>query len=64
MFCFSDPPTPPGQPEIADYDKDFVTLKWKKPANDGGTPVTGYVIEKKDKYKYVIIHSAAIHLKA
>ncbi|PRD22652.1 UNVERIFIED_CONTAM: unc-22 [Trichonephila clavipes] len=45
-----DPPSAPGQPEIADYDKDFVTLKWKKPLNDGGSPITGYVVEKKDKY--------------
>ncbi|CAF3532318.1 unnamed protein product, partial [Adineta steineri] len=27
--------------------KDSVTLSWKKPANDGGTRITGYVIEKK-----------------
>ncbi|GBN20312.1 Twitchin, partial [Araneus ventricosus] len=45
-----DPPSPPGQPEVADYDKDFVTLKWKKPLKDGGSPITGYVVEKKDKY--------------
>ncbi|KAL3252348.1 hypothetical protein MRX96_017667 [Rhipicephalus microplus] len=45
-----DEPGSPGKPEIEDYDKDFVKLKWTPPENDGGSPITGYVIEKKDKY--------------
>lgn len=48
---YADEPGSPGKPEIEDYDKDFVKLKWDKPENDGGSPITGYVIEKKDKYK-------------
>lgn len=45
-----DEPGQPGQPEIVDYDKDFVDLKWDPPMRDGGAPITGYIIEKKDKY--------------
>ncbi|XP_047102318.1 twitchin isoform X3 [Schistocerca piceifrons] len=45
-----DEPSQPGTPEITDYDKDFVELKWSKPEKDGGSPITGYIIEKKDKY--------------
>lgn len=45
-----DEPDKPGTPEITDYDKDFVELKWAKPENDGGSPITGYIIEKRDKY--------------
>ena len=45
-----DEPGKPGTPVIEDYDKDFVKLKWKEPESDGGSPITGYVIEKKDKY--------------
>lgn len=43
-------PGKPGTPEIADYDTDFVQLAWKRPESDGGSPITGYIVEKKDKY--------------
>lgn len=43
-------PTKPGTPEVTDFDKDFVELKWAPPAEDGGSPITGYVIEKRDKF--------------
>lgn len=39
-----------GTPEIIDYDTNYVELKWDKPETDGGSPITGYVIEKRDKY--------------
>lgn len=45
-----DEPGKPGLPEIKDYDVDFVELEWQRPETDGGSPITGYVIEKRDKY--------------
>ncbi|KAI5639981.1 immunoglobulin i-set domain-containing protein [Phthorimaea operculella] len=42
-------PDPPGKPEFKDWSKDHVDLKWEKPANDGGAPITAYIIEKKDR---------------
>lgn len=36
--------------EVVDWDKDHADLKWDKPLNDGGAPITGYVIEYKDKF--------------
>uniref|UniRef100_A0AC35U477 Twitchin n=1 Tax=Rhabditophanes sp. KR3021 TaxID=114890 RepID=A0AC35U477_9BILA len=35
------------KPEITDWDKDFVALKWDKP-NDGGAEIESFIIEKKD----------------
>lgn len=45
-----DEPTKPGTPSIKDFDKDFVDLEWARPESDGGSPISGYIIEKRDKY--------------
>lgn len=45
----SDEPEKPGKPEIVDYDNTMVNLKWSPPANDGGAPISNYVVEMKDK---------------
>lgn len=39
----------PGQPKIEDWDEKKVDLKWTPPKNDGGAPITGYIVEMKDK---------------
>ena len=36
--------------EVVDWGKDHADLKWTKPDNDGGAPITGYVIEFKEKF--------------
>ena len=46
----TEPPSQPGEPEITDFDNKSVTLKWAKPKDDGGRPITHYVIQKKDKF--------------
>jgi len=45
----SDPPGPPSKPDIFDYDNKSASLKWNKPDNDGGRPITEYIVEIKDK---------------
>jgi len=49
VWCFADPPGKPGRPEVVDYDKDRAEIKWTHPKNDGGSPLTKYVVEKKMK---------------
>lgn len=44
-------PEEPGAPEINDWNQNHADLVWKKPFSDGGTPITHYIIEKKDKYR-------------
>jgi len=46
-FCNSDEPSKPNNVEVVDWDKDHADLKWTKPENDGGAPITGYIIEYK-----------------
>lgn len=48
---FIDEPNAPGKPDIIDYDNQSVTLKWEPPKDDGGRPITHYVIEMLNKYQ-------------
>ncbi|XP_072529480.1 immunoglobulin superfamily member 22-like [Salminus brasiliensis] len=47
-----EPIEPPGlvpQPQISDVTKDSVTVTWATPAQDGGAPVLGYIVERRKK---------------
>lgn len=44
-----DPPGAPSTPEVTGYDSNMVALKWNAPRDDGGSPITGYVIERFEK---------------
>lgn len=47
-----DPYMPPGTPknlEVSNIKKDSMVLTWEVPSEDGGSPITGYIIEKHDK---------------
>lgn len=41
------PPGPPENLQVKDITSKTCTLQWEPPTNDGGTDITGYVIEKK-----------------
>lgn len=49
IYLFSGVPGQPGPPEITGYDTNYVSFKWTPPRDDGGSPITGYIIEKSDK---------------
>ncbi|ESO04851.1 hypothetical protein HELRODRAFT_143639, partial [Helobdella robusta] len=40
-------PSVPGVPEVFDVTSSTCKLTWKKPDSDGGSEITGYVVEKK-----------------
>lgn len=44
----SDPPGSPTRVTPSDITKDAVTLTWFEPDEDGGSPITGYWVEKFD----------------
>lgn len=41
-------PDAPSQPTVKDSGRDFITIQWKAPSDDGGSPITGYEIERRD----------------
>lgn len=44
----SAPPTAPASLRLTSITKDSVTLAWEAPERDGGSALTGYIIEKRD----------------
>lgn len=51
MNCFShlDVPGKPGKPELVDSDKDHIKIKWSSPISNGGSPIIGYDVERRDR---------------
>lgn len=47
-YVARDPCDPPGKPEAVVITRENVTLQWANPRYDGGSTITGYVIEKKE----------------
>lgn len=43
------PPGPPGKPVAYNITSDGMTVRWEAPGFDGGSPILGYHIEKKDR---------------
>ena len=42
-------PDAPGTPECVGHTSDSITLQWTRPQSDGGNPIRGYVVEKREK---------------
>lgn len=41
-------PSPPGIPTAIKVGKSYADLKWDPPTSDGGSRITGYIIEKRE----------------
>ena len=45
----SDVPGRPSKPECVDADKDHIKIKWTPPISNGGSPIVGYDVERRDR---------------
>lgn len=59
---FLDPPGAPGTPQLVETTEDTITITWSKPRHDGGSPITGYVIEKRLISEDKWIKAVALHI--
>lgn len=49
MYFFLDVPSEPKNARITKVNKDCIFVAWDKPDSDGGSPITGYLIERKER---------------
>ena len=42
------PSTPKGPIKVTDVDRTSVSLQWEPPTDDGGSPITGYILERRE----------------
>jgi hypothetical protein len=54
IICLSDKPLPPQGPlDVSDITPETCSLSWKPPIDDGGSPITNYIVEKLDPFSGV-----------
>lgn len=41
-------PGPPDKPTVSSITRDSMTVNWEEPEHDGGSPITGYWLERKE----------------
>lgn len=49
FLFFTVPPSPPTRPDVTSVSANAISIKWDLPYADGGSQVTGYWIEKKER---------------
>ncbi|CAN7939459.1 unnamed protein product [Ixodes hexagonus] len=47
VMITGEPEPPEGKPQVTSVDWNSCTLSWNPPANDGGSPVSSYIIERR-----------------
>ncbi len=48
LVLYTDVPGKPGKPTASDIDATQMTVSWTAPESDGGSPILGYYLERKE----------------
>ena len=59
-----DIPSPPTDVTADDIDSESLTLSWQPPRRDGGTPITGYYVERRTGFnpRWVAVNRSPVHI--
>lgn len=59
LFPFAEVPDAPKQPIVKEVFHDSALVSWEPPAGDGGKPISGYIVERKETManRYTNTHS-------
>ena len=54
-------PAAPGKPKHERLDRKTMKITWSSPESDGGSPITGYVVEMcKNRSEWVIVNEGEV----
>ena len=53
LITISDKPRAPRDLRVKGFTEDSVTLSWVKPKDDGGCPISEYIVEKRESLRMI-----------
>lgn len=53
-------PLPPRNLRVVEVDSAYMVIEWETPEGDGGSPVTGFTVEKRDAKRDDFTHVATV----
>ena len=56
----SDEPEAPRNLRVKEYWTDHISVTWDVPDSDGGSPITGYIIEKRDAMRATWVKAGSV----
>jgi hypothetical protein len=61
IHIITDKPSPPRNLHAKEVYKDFIVVAWEVPESDGGSPITGYKVEKRDAKRTAFVKADSVN---